>query len=265
MLPPLLNFRKITAQRGNALFLILIAVALFAALSYAITQSGRGGGTATKEQNSVIAASAVEYPATLRTVIMRMIIAGSPGQGSGTAVSLAWPETGQTYQVFDPAGGAWTAAAPPSGVAANMNWIYIDANSGTTGFFVQGIGTDSFGAFSLASREVLVVLAASGTANVTTTGQGCTGVIPAATLSLAQCEAINVGLGQASPGTPSSPNFAPAWTPTTGVQGASINVGTVNSLAGAGISGVPFQCISMKTTGSGLTTPWAYYHVLVEN
>jgi hypothetical protein len=200
---PLLNFRKITAQRGNALFLILIAVALFAALSYAITQSGRGGGTATKEQNSVIAASAVEYPATLRTVIMRMIIAGSPGQGSGTAVSLAWPGTGQTYQVFDPAGGAWTASAPPSGVAVNVNWIYIDANSATTGFFVQGIGTDSFGAFSLASREVLAVLTSCPAAHVTATGQGCNSPIPSnTTLSLAQCEAINIGLGQASPGTP---------------------------------------------------------------
>lgn len=63
-------------QSGNVLFLILIAVALFAALSYAVTKSTSGGGNANKETDAIIAAQITQYASSLKTTAMRMILTG---------------------------------------------------------------------------------------------------------------------------------------------------------------------------------------------
>lgn len=72
------NNQKRVSERGNVLFLILIAVALFAALSYAVTQSTRSGsGTTDKEKSVLSGASMTQYPTAMRTSIVRMVLGGT--------------------------------------------------------------------------------------------------------------------------------------------------------------------------------------------
>ncbi len=65
-------------QSGNVLFLILIAVALFAALSYAVTQSSRGGGgNANEEVFRTEIARIDSFQASMRAALTRMRVIGS--------------------------------------------------------------------------------------------------------------------------------------------------------------------------------------------
>lgn len=144
------NDRK--SERGNVLFLILIAVALFAALSYAVTQSTRsGGGDASKETNLVNAAGITQYPASIKTAITRMVISNSvetdkllfdtPStfddiDGTTDADLLL-----QARSVFWPTGGGATYVEAPASVMANnvtpgtwhFNTLNQVINIGTTG------------------------------------------------------------------------------------------------------------------------------------
>lgn len=109
-------------ESGNVLFLILIAVALFAALSYAVTQSTRSGaGDTASETNLISSAQLTQYPAGVRTSVVRMLINGvavddllfnSPSDFGGTGVI---PEGDPLEQraVFHPQGGNATYQNAP--------------------------------------------------------------------------------------------------------------------------------------------------------
>jgi hypothetical protein len=62
-------------ESGNVLFLILIAVVLFAALSYAVTQTSRSG-SGTDDGALIDAAQVSQYPASVRTSLIRMMVDG---------------------------------------------------------------------------------------------------------------------------------------------------------------------------------------------
>lgn len=64
----------LTGQNGNALFLILIAVALFAALSYALTQSTRGGGNIDREEQMIAQAVSEQCSASIDYAVNKLTL-----------------------------------------------------------------------------------------------------------------------------------------------------------------------------------------------
>lgn len=107
-------------DNGNVLFLILIAVALFAALSYAVTNSTRsGGGNAGREKAGLAAAQIVQYGSAIETAIMRMRLSNGCSEND---ISFETPLTDYEFEhtppvadkckLFSPAGGGVAYQTP---------------------------------------------------------------------------------------------------------------------------------------------------------
>jgi hypothetical protein len=130
-------------ESGNVLFLILIAVALFAALSYAVTQSSRSGGNDSAGEKSLISsAQLTQYPAGIRTSIVRMLINGvdvndlvfnqPKDYGSGQLIDDTDSDNDQLVKdsVFHPRGGGATYSAGPADLMADgqqHDWVFSSA------------------------------------------------------------------------------------------------------------------------------------------
>lgn len=129
-------------QRGNALFLILIAVALFAALSYAITQSGRGSGSIERENILIATAQVSQYAGQLQSAIQRMQLAGAfptPEHLSlQNSVDSAYNNatcTTDDCRVFAAAGGGVTWQTPPTALGSATAYIITAHNR------INGVGS----------------------------------------------------------------------------------------------------------------------------
>jgi hypothetical protein len=135
------------SQRGNALFLILIAVALFGALSYAITTSSRGGGSSiARETTQLKASQMVQYAQAVRSGVQKMVLFGTP-----VASINPWWDSGQETALFSRAGGGVTKQTANVGAAGLPNETadyYFSMPSDNVA--VSGVGT--------AAPEMLMVV-----------------------------------------------------------------------------------------------------------
>lgn len=108
------------AESGNVLFLILVAVILFAALSYAVTRSTQTNGNQVDEGTTISAAQIAQYPSGTRTAILRMIIAGIPAESLKFNPPEDFGALADTDEcVFHPAGGGAVYQMADHGVMAS--------------------------------------------------------------------------------------------------------------------------------------------------
>lgn len=239
-------------ERGNVLFLILIAVALFAALSYAVTQSTRsGGGDASGETALIGSAQITQYPASVRTSLVRMIIGGSDVRQLQFNAPADFGNCTQdgaglnSLCVFHPDGGGATfVESPPDIMAtgANGTWSINGENE------INLVGTSTAGdTVGDATADVIAFLS-----DITSTicqkindELGITGNIPTETgIVFSSATMVSNAAGPAGEASDFTETGATIGSPT-GTDVASLD-------------GQPFGCFQ-QPAGT-----YHYYHVLIE-
>jgi len=108
------KFMSNHSQKGNVLFLILIAVALFAALSYAVTSSSRSSGKDSSAETLRLQYSTIQsYVTAMRSSLTRMIIGGIAVEEIGFDPPVDWgPLSAAALQrnLFHPSGGGFSTS-----------------------------------------------------------------------------------------------------------------------------------------------------------
>lgn len=253
---------KRQGESGNVLFLILIAVALFAALSYAVTQSSRGGsGDAGGEASLVNSAQITQYPASVRTSLIRMMI-----NGKATADQLEFDPPADfaslnstDFGVFHPSGGgAIFGAVPPDIMFTSVKGTWLFSSM----FQINEIGLTTPPATGNAGNDIIAFLP---------------------NMSLAVCRKLNEELGILAPFVNDADTNG---VPGAGVVIANVPVAAMNmsasipnigigaydaareiGIAGAGadFTGQPFGCADFNEAGPGTAAgDLVYFHVLIE-
>lgn len=120
------------AARGNVLFMILIGVALFSALAYAITQSEKGNSSVSHETAAVDAALIIEHTGNIKSAVSELRLLN---ECTDTLISFENPvtlvytnnlsPTDKSCYVFDRAGGGVTWESPPQSSLLSGTGDYV--------------------------------------------------------------------------------------------------------------------------------------------
>lgn len=155
--------RNLNPNFGGVLFIILIAVALFAVLSYAVTTSTRSGsGDASKEQNQLLASQFLQYGSAIETAIQRMRISNGCNE---TQISFENPIVSGYTNANAPANYFCHVFRPEGGNVSIRSF-----NVGGTSFYprfnanncVIGIGTGSLYPCPLTGVDLIMHIQAIG-------------------------------------------------------------------------------------------------------
>lgn len=144
-------------ESGNVLFLILIAVALFAALSYAVTSSTRSsGGDASGETNLISSAQIVQYPSAVSTAIVRMVIGGATIDEIRFNRPAEFEELdSEAIGVFHPNGGGATYITAPPDIMADGQpgeWVF-NGEMEVTDIGLNGAGGNDIVAYLIGLKQ----------------------------------------------------------------------------------------------------------------
>lgn len=232
-------------ESGNVLFLILIAVALFAALSYAVTQSTRSSGNSQGEVELISSAQITQFPAGIRTSIVRMVISGIDGSELLFNVSSDFGNLSgyaeEQRAVFHPRGGGATYQRAPNDII-----VESDAEDGewhfNSNFEIAQIGLSGSG-----GAELIAFLPG---------------------LSVGVCRRINreLGIGGAAGTPPVYSGLSESVYEQTIALGALTQATTQTTFQDTAsetfppdLNGRPFGCFQNTTDDE-----YVYYHVLLE-
>lgn len=235
-----LTFRR---ENGNVLFLVLIAVALFAAMSYAVTRSGGGGGTVSHEKNALLASQIVSTAVLVKQAVDRLRLIGGctdteisfDTQPYNAGNDFYNPNSPGDFRchVFDPAGGGLSLPPPPkeahdTSLTGLYRWGY------SHGSCINGLGsTLAADACGGAHMELIVAVGR---------------------ITDAVCTEINRGLG-ITPATPPTENYTGPF-----FAGSYSGTGNVHGFPDTRLAGKEAGCLK---DGNGSTTGHNFFYLVL--